>query len=94
MVPENQNKNGIYNLGTGKARSWNDLTNAVFAALDKTPNIEYIEIPDILRNKYQYFTEAEMNKLSSIGCNVEFQSLEESVKDYVCNYLAKDSYFL
>ena len=86
---ENRNVNGIFNLGTGKARSWNDLMHAVFTAMDAKTNIEYIEIPEALRNQYQYFTEAKMNKLSDTGCPVNFSSLEESVRDYVVNYLQK-----
>lgn len=81
--------NGIFNLGTGKARTWNDLINAVFAAMDIKPNIEYIEMPEGLRNQYQYFTEAEMAKLQKAGCPVNFSSLEDSVRDYVQNYLQK-----
>lgn len=83
---------GIYNLGTGKARSWNDIANAMFSALGKEPDIEYIEMPAHLKPKYQYFTEADMSKLRDAGCVHEFLSLEESVKDYVVNYLAKEDY--
>ena len=79
--------NGIFNLGTGKARSWNDLIGAVFASLGKKPNIEYIEMPEGLRNQYQYFTEAKMDKFQAAGCAVAFASLEDSVRDYVVNYL-------
>jgi ADP-L-glycero-D-manno-heptose 6-epimerase len=79
--------NGIYNLGTGKARSWKDLVKAIFAALNLPPNIEYIEMPENIRNAYQYYTEATMNKLQNAGCPVVFRSLEDSVKDYVQNYL-------
>lgn len=85
---------GIFNLGTGKARSWNDLINAVFAALGKKPNIEYIEMPEELRNQYQYFTEAKMDKLKATGCPVAFASLEDSVRDYVVNYLNNDDPYL
>ena len=81
--------NGIYNLGTGKARSWNDLIGAVFAAMGLKPKIEYIEMPESLRNQYQYFTEAQINKLKTAGCPVAFSSLEESVRDYVVSYLQK-----
>ena len=79
--------NGIFNLGTGKARSWNDLIGSVFAALGKKTNIEYIEMPEGLRNQYQYFTEAKMAKLQAAGCPVSFSSLEDSVRDYVVSYL-------
>jgi ADP-L-glycero-D-manno-heptose 6-epimerase len=81
--------NGIFNLGTGKARTWNDLIRAVFAAMGIKPNIEYIEMPESLRNQYQYFTQAQMDKLKTAGCPVAFSSLEDSVRDYVCNYLQK-----
>jgi ADP-L-glycero-D-manno-heptose 6-epimerase len=83
----NSNANGIFNLGTGKARTWNDLIAAVFTAMGRKPNIQYIEMPESLRDQYQYFTEAQMNKLKSAGCPVKFSSLEDSVRDYVVNYL-------
>jgi ADP-L-glycero-D-manno-heptose 6-epimerase len=81
--------NGIFNLGTGKARTWNDLIGSVFAALGLKPNIEYIKMPEGLRNQYQYFTEAKMDKLKAANCPVAFSSLEDSVRDYVANYLQK-----
>ncbi len=80
---------GIFNLGSGRARSWNDLVTAVFSALGKTPAIEYIEMPMNMRGQYQYFTEAKMDKLFSTSCPVRPVSLEEGVKDYVTNYLEK-----
>lgn len=80
---------GIYNLGSGKARTFVDLTKAVFRALNKPENIEFIDTPVDIRDKYQYFTEANMEKLKSIGYNKEFTSLEEGAKDYVTNYLVK-----
>ena len=86
---KNPNANGIFNLGTGKARTWNDLIAAVFDAMGLKTNIEYIEMPETLRNQYQYFTEAEMSKLRNDGCPVLFASLENSVQDYVVNYLQK-----
>jgi len=79
--------NGIYNLGTGKARTWNDLAKAIFAALGQASNIEYIEMPEDIRGAYQYHTEANTKKLFAAGCPVKFRSLEDSVKDYVQNYL-------
>ncbi len=82
--------NGIFNLGTGKARTWNDLIGAVFAAMNLVPNIEYIQMPEALRNQYQYFTQAEMTKLAGAGCPVVFPSLEDSVRDYVVRYLQKN----
>jgi ADP-L-glycero-D-manno-heptose 6-epimerase len=90
----NPKANGIYNLGTGKARTWNDLIKAVFTAMKKKTNIEYIEMPESLRNQYQYFTQAEMKKLKAAGCPVKFSSLEDSVRDYVVNYLQKSDLYL
>ncbi|MGA9110777.1 MAG: ADP-glyceromanno-heptose 6-epimerase [Smithella sp.] len=87
---KNQDVNGIFNLGTGKARTWNDLISAVFAAMGTRQKIEYIEMPEPIRNQYQYFTQAEMDKLHSVGCPVSFSSMEDSVHDYVVNYLQKD----
>lgn len=78
---------GIYNLGTGEARTWNDLVAAIFTALGKEKNIEYIPIPEDIREKYQYFTEANMDKLRSIGYTNKFLYVEDAVLDYVKNYL-------
>jgi len=79
--------NGLYNLGTGKARSFEDLVKATFAALDTSPNIEYIDMPIDIRDKYQYFTEANMHKLQHSGYTNSFYTLESGVDDYVRNYL-------
>jgi ADP-L-glycero-D-manno-heptose 6-epimerase len=84
---------GIYNLGTGKARSFNDLVKAIFVALNKDVNIEYIDTPIDIRDKYQYFTEADMSKLRYAGYKDEFYSLEEGVGDYVKNFLAENKYY-
>lgn len=84
---------GIYNLGTGTAQHWNDLAKAVFTALNKENNVEYIEMPLHLQSKYQYFTQAEMNKLKSAGLNYAFMPLEDAVGDYVNNHLIKHEYF-
>lgn len=84
---------GIYNVGTGKARSFDDLVNATFSALDKSTQIEYIDMPEDIRNTYQYFTEAIMDKIHSAGYSQPFYSLEEGVKDYVRNYLSKKNYY-
>ncbi len=81
---------GIYNLGTGKARSFYDLADNTFKALGKPTNIEFIDIPIDIRDKYQYFTEANMQKLISIGYTQPFHSLEEGVADYVKNYLSEE----
>ncbi len=89
---ENQNVNGIFNIGTGKARTWNELVTALFNALDMPVNIEYIEMPDYLKPKYQYFTQAELKKLHSAGYNKKIHSLEAGVKDYIQNYLLKNVY--
>ncbi|MES2374423.1 MAG: ADP-glyceromanno-heptose 6-epimerase [Bacteroidota bacterium] len=80
-------KNGIYNLGTGTARSFNDLVKATFAGLDLPANIEFIDMPEDIRDKYQYFTEANMHKLRSAGYTKPFYSLEAGVDDYVRHYL-------
>ena len=72
--------NGIYNCGTGTARSWNDLANATFAAMEREPNIEYVDMPDELRGKYQYYTQAEMRKLRAVGYDRPFTSLEDGVR--------------
>ena len=93
FLMEHRKNSGIYNLGTGKARSFNDLGKATFAALGLESNIHYIDTPADIRDKYQYFTEANMAKLRAIGFTKEFTSLEEGVKDYVQNYLAKQLYY-
>ena len=80
---------GIYNLGSGKARTFLDLTRAVFKALNKPENIEFIDTPIDIRDKYQYFTEARMEKLRKIGYTKPFHSLEEGTTDYVQNYLMR-----
>jgi len=78
---------GIYNLGSGKARTFLDLANNVFYALDKKPKIEFIDTPKDIRDTYQYFTEANMDKLKSIGYDIPFHGLEQGISDYVKNYL-------
>ncbi len=82
-----EKNNGLYNLGTGKARSFYDLAANTFIAQGLSPNIEFIDMPIDIRDKYQYFTEANMNKLRIAGYTAPFTSLEEGVKDYVVNYL-------
>jgi ADP-L-glycero-D-manno-heptose 6-epimerase len=91
---QNPGVNGIFNVGTGKARTWNDLIKAVFAAMDKQTNIEYIEMPDSIRHQYQYFTQAEMDKLKESCCLIDFFTLEDSVRDYVVNYLQNHDPYL
>lgn len=84
---------GIYNLGTGKARTFLDLAKSTFYSLNKDPEISFVPTPEDIREKYQYFTEANMNKLRSIGYSQDFYSLEEGVKDYVSNYLIDTRYY-
>lgn len=86
-------KNGIYNLGTGKARTFNDLAKATFDAMGKEPMIEYIDMPEDIRDKYQYFTEADMNKLRNAEYKENFFSLEEGVNEYVRKYLLTRKYY-
>ena len=83
---------GIFNIGTGLARTWNDLAGAVFDAMGREPNIEYIPMPDHLQGKYQYFTEAPMSKLRAAGCSHQSMRMEDAVADYVKEYLLKDEY--
>lgn len=83
------NVRGIYNLGTGVAQTWRELVGAVFTALELKPNIRFVDMPENLREQYQYYTCAEMQKLKSAGCPVKFTSLQEAVSDYVLNYLEK-----
>lgn len=90
---QHQPASGIYNLGTGKARTFEDLVKATFAGLDLPPKIQYIDMPDDIRDKYQYFTEAEMQKLRKAGYSENFYSLEEGVNDYVRHYLSPDKYY-
>jgi len=90
----NHRKNsGIYNLGSGKARTFLDLTNATFKAMGVTADISFVDTPADIRDKYQYFTEADMSKLISIGYNKPFHSLEDGVTDYVKNYLIGHKYY-
>lgn len=80
---EHPESNGLFNCGTGEARTWNDLARSVFKALDLEPNIEYIEMPEGLKPKYQYFTEADLRKLRSVGYDRPFTSLEDGAAAYV-----------
>lgn len=83
---------GIYNLGSGKARTFLDLTRNTFKAMEKPEHIEFMDTPIDIRDKYQYFTEANMKKLKSIGYNTPFHTLEEGVEDYVKGYLIGNKY--
>lgn len=84
---------GLYNLGTGKAETFLTLVNEIFKTLNKPANIEFIDTPSDIRNKYQYFTEAKMDKLRAIGYIKKFRSLSEAIPDYVNNYLLHHNYF-
>jgi len=88
----NRKHNGIYNLGTGKARSFLHLAKAVFKAMNIPENIDFIDTPEDIRDKYQYFTQAEMNKLRTTGYDKQFTLLEDGISDYVKNYLASQKY--
>ncbi|MBE0639648.1 MAG: ADP-glyceromanno-heptose 6-epimerase [Bacteroidales bacterium] len=89
---ENRHQSGLYNLGTGQARSFLDLAKAVFYALGREPVIEFIDTPEDIRDKYQYFTEAHMQKVRSYGYTKPFHTLEEGVSDYVTNFLVDGKY--
>jgi ADP-L-glycero-D-manno-heptose 6-epimerase len=90
---EHKPKSGLYNLGTGKAKTFLDLTHAVFTSLNKKSDIHFIDTPIDIRDKYQYYTEAKMDKLRSAGYTKNFIALEEGVKDYVGNYLLGSQYY-
>lgn len=87
---EHEEVSGLFNLGTGQARSFYDLAASTFKAMGLEPNIKYIEMPESLRAKYQYYTQANMEKLRSVGYADDFYSLEDGAKDYVQNYLMKN----
>lgn len=84
---------GIYNLGTGRARTFEDLVKATFAGMDREPDIQFIDMPQDIRDKYQYYTQANMQKLRDAGYSNDFYSLEEGVDDYVRNYLGKNKIY-
>jgi ADP-L-glycero-D-manno-heptose 6-epimerase len=86
----NKKAGGLFNIGSSEARTWIDLANSVFAALDRKPKIEFIEMPEAIREKYQYFTQADISRLRAGGFVAPVASLEDAVKDYVRNYLAPD----
>lgn len=83
---------GIFNIGAGKAETWNTLVGAVFKAMGKKENIEYIDMPESIRGQYQYFTEADIRKLRGVGYEKPITPLKRGVEDYVKNYLLKDAY--
>jgi ADP-L-glycero-D-manno-heptose 6-epimerase len=84
---------GIFNVGTGKARTWKDLVTAIFNALDIEVNIEFVDLPEAIASKYQYFTQANLEKIVTAGYNNPIASIEEGITDYVKNYLLKNKYF-
>jgi ADP-L-glycero-D-manno-heptose 6-epimerase len=90
--PQGKNCFGIYNAGSGNACTWNRLAGAIFKALGKPPDIIYVDMPKNIINQYQYYTEANMTKLRNAGYTKPVMSIEDSVKDYVVNYLSKDKY--
>lgn len=93
FLMEHEVQSGIYNLGSGKARTFLDLVRNTFASMEVAENISFIDTPEDIRDKYQYFTEADMSKLISQGYNRPFTTLEEGVKDYVRNYLSTGAYY-
>ncbi|HET9746054.1 MAG TPA: ADP-glyceromanno-heptose 6-epimerase [Chitinophagaceae bacterium] len=90
---DNKPASGLYNIGTGKARTFNDLVKAIFTSLAKEPVIEFIDTPPDIRDKYQYFTEADMNKIRKAGYRDDFYTLEEGVETYVRNFLITHKYY-
>ncbi|MGA1804745.1 ADP-glyceromanno-heptose 6-epimerase [Rhizobium sp. HT1-10] len=90
---QNPGVSGLFNLGTGRARSFRDLMLAVGLAADRPVNFEFVDMPVSIRNQYQYFTQADMMKLKSAGYEKPFYSLEEGVRDYVQNYLMRDDQY-
>ncbi len=88
---DHPNANGIYNVGTGQARTFNDLAAAIFRALDKPADISYIPTPENIRAAYQYHTQADLTRLRQLGCDVPFLSLEDAIQDYVGTYLQNET---
>lgn len=93
FLAHTRKNSGLYNLGSGKARTFKALAENTFTAQDLTPDISFIDTPIDIRDKYQYFTEANMSKLIELGYNKPFHTLEEGVKDYVQNYLSTHKYY-
>ena len=91
---KNPKARGIFNLGTGNARTWNDLVTAVFKASGVKPSIEYIDMPLEIRDQYQYVTEAKMDKLRRAGCPIKCRSLEDAITDYVTEHLQQADPYL
>lgn len=93
FMMQEQAQQGLYNLGSGIARTFNDLVRATFSAMGIEKNISYIDTPEDIRDKYQYFTEARMQKLNSVGYSKSFTSLEDGVEEYVKDYLLAKKYY-
>ena len=93
IIMLNKPSSGIYNLGSGRAFTFNELVGFIFKTMNRKSNVIYIDTPIDIRDKYQYFTEADMKKLFNIGYDISFTSLEKGIKDYVQNYLLKGDYF-
>lgn len=93
FLMHHRKNSGIYNLGSGQARTFLDLVKNTFYAMDLEPNIEFVDTPADIRDKYQYFTQANMSKLKSIGYTRPFHTLEEGIEDYVKNYLIPHKYY-
>lgn len=91
-LAENRSAGGLFNLGSGVARTWLDLAHALFSALDVEPHIEFVEMPESLRSQYQYHTQADISKLRATGYSTPVTSLEDAVRDYVVNYLSPGKY--
>ncbi len=94
FIYEHGDVNGIFNIGTGVARSFNDLVLAVFSAMNSEPEIEFIEMPIEIRKNYQYFTQADITKLEKLSDSFKSRTLEDGIKDYVQNYLLPDDRYL
>lgn len=92
FLMHHRKNSGIYNLGSGKARTFLDLASYTFKAMELEPHIEFVDTPADIRDKYQYFTEANMAKLKGIGFSQPFTSLEDGIQDYVTNYLLTEKY--
>ena len=88
----NSTAGGLYNLGSGEAHTWLELVEAIFAALNRTPNIEFVDMPESLRLKYQYFTCADIGRLRESGYTDPLFTLQDAVRDYVQEYLVTEKY--
>jgi ADP-L-glycero-D-manno-heptose 6-epimerase len=89
---EHRDKNGLFNVGTGNAQTWVELVTALFDAVGKPVNIEFVDMPENIREKYQYFTEADLTKIRNAGYDKNIMNVHDGVSDYVKNYLLKDVY--